>query len=152
MSDTHGSKPAMKRVWEHARENAAENYEFFIHAGDHYSDAEYFSKLSGLEYRCVKGNCDYGDAPVTDVVEFGGNRIFLTHGHKYHDTTRLSLAAEQENCTALVFGHTHVSFCGYMGSVLVLNPGSPARPRDSKPGYAVITLDAGVINARIVKL
>ena len=49
-------------------------------------------------------------------------------------------AAEEED----VFGHTHVPLCEYYGDALLINPGSPSRPRGgSKPCFAVLTLQKG---------
>ena len=46
----------------------------------------------------------------------------------------------------VVFGHTHVPLCEYYGDALLLNPGSPSRPRGgAKPSFAVLTLQKGEV-------
>ena len=76
----------------------------------------------------VRGNCDgegCADIPWERVVEAGGARIFMAHGHRHAVKSTLWAlddAAKEQGCTIALFGHTHVPFM-QMASVLILNPG-----------------------------
>ncbi len=148
MSDTHGSKSAIERVLK----SAGEDYYMILHAGDHNSDIRFIEEFTDIPVRCVKGNCDMGGAPSSDVIDVMGHKIFLTHGHKYADVMRLSLAAQEKDCKIAVFGHTHCSMCAFHGGVLVVNPGSPARPRDGSASYAILSVSEHGVNADIHRL
>ena len=69
-------------------------------------------EICGCEISFVKGNCDYyADNPVSDVLEIGANRIFITHGHHYgvnFGIDRLCYAAKENQCNIAMYGHTHV--------------------------------------------
>ncbi len=148
LSDTHGSKDSIKRVFS----KAEGEFHMFLHMGDHYRDAEYMASLIDIPYIAVRGNCDYGDAPVTDVLEVMGNRIFLTHGHSYYTTDRLSYAAAEQECKYAIYGHTHCSEISFVGGITVINPGSPAKPRDGKASFAVLRVEKGKITPEIISL
>ncbi len=85
--------------------------------------------------------------PHTQTVTACGHRIFLAHGNRYSvDVSPEILAnvAKASDCDIAVFGHTHIPHTETVSGVLVINPGSPARPRGySSPGFAVLQLEAG---------
>ena len=74
-------------------------------------------------------------------------KLWLTHGHKYiqwNTKADLGYWAKELDQDIVVFGHTHVPLCEYYGNALLINPGSPSRPRGgSKPSFAVLTLQKG---------
>lgn len=75
-----------------------------------------------------------------------GHKVFLTHGHLYGVSyTMAKLREEAENCGAdvAIFGHTHRPFMEEQNDILLLNPGSVAKPRQTglKKTYAVINID-----------
>jgi len=77
---------------------------------------------------CVRGNCDFaaGDVPERMVISFGGANIFLTHGHNYHVKSTLDYlrcAAQDANCSVVLYGHTHQAEIDTAGPLMV-NPGS----------------------------
>ena len=52
-------------------------------------------------------------------------------------------AAETQGADIAVYGHTHIADC-VKGSILVLNPGSVARPRDENNGsFMIMELNEG---------
>ena len=75
-----------------------------------------------------------------------GHRIFLAHGHRYGvhgGTWRIVEAAKELGADIAVYGHTHVPDYGKEEGVLVINPGSIAKPRQQgwRKTYAVMTID-----------
>lgn len=166
ISDTHGSPASIS-----AAVRAAGKVDGWFHLGDCASDAKRLRELTGLPVFSVLGNCDGYSVPdaVEDsflsgekgpaserVVTVEGARIFLTHGHHYDvdiGPWTLSYRAEELNASAALYGHTHRAFLSAYGKVLILNPGSPSRPRGlSKPGFAILEVNGGDVNARLITL
>lgn len=166
ISDTHGSLGAIDRCIEAAGEVAC-----WFHLGDYISDAKALEERTGLPVYRVLGNCDWGftrelveavypekQRRVTSelAVSIGGARIFLSHGHLYDvdmGSYTMGYRAEELNCAAALYGHTHISELSAFGSVLKLNPGSPSRPRAGrKPSFAVMEIEKGDVNASIIVL
>ena len=163
ISDTHGSQTAADAVV-----YAAGDVDCYFHLGDYAGDAKRIAEKTGRPVYSVLGNCDYGfhreleesvfplpQKRVTTerVVTVENARILLTHGHLYGvdmgDFT-LGYRAEELNCAAVLYGHTHMSELSAFGKVLKLNPGSPSRPRGGrKPSYAILEIDGGDVNASI---
>lgn len=83
--------------------------------------------------------------PQRQIVRAAGWNILLVHGHRYSvdvSTDILTDSAHAMNCDIAVFGHTHVQYCEQYDHIMVLNPGSPARPRGSSdPGFAFLDIE-----------
>lgn len=83
--------------------------------------------------------------PVYQQQNIAGHRILLTHGHLNRielDGSRLCFMAENFGCTIAVHGHTHVQSIEYLGSVTIINPGSPLCPRGkSYGGFAILSIN-----------
>lgn len=146
VSDTHGDMHAIEDVL--ARPEAA-RAEVWLHAGDVAPDAGYVCQLSGKMVYAVAGNCDWPSEKVKDelVLDFAGHRLFLAHGHTYgvrRGTDALVEAARQAGADIAVYGHTHVAeLADLAGGILVLNPGSAARPRDAaERSFMLVELEA----------
>ncbi|MBR3456914.1 MAG: metallophosphoesterase [Selenomonadaceae bacterium] len=143
VSDTHGNTGAVEAVLEMAPE-----VELWLHAGDFVDDARYLEMRSNTGVVKVAGNGDWprSDAPDEIVVEAGGHRIFLTHGHTYgvnYGTEQLEEAAGEAGCDIAVYGHTH-KLDRRSGKVCILNPGSASRPRDEmRPSFMTAELLPG---------
>lgn len=99
-----------------------------------------FEALAPLE--AVAGNND--PAPLharfgrKKILEFGGVRIGMVHGH--NGTGRSTLARAQNTFAAdavhaILFGHSHVPYCRWHRGVLLFNPGSPTDKR-RQPNYS----------------
>ena len=64
----------------------------------------------------VRGNCDWllaSDEPLSRVEDFGGVRVFFTHGHAFSVKSTLEhalAAAATAGADVLLYGHTHVRF------------------------------------------
>ena len=106
--------------------------DMLIHAGDVEGD---LNRILGpkREYsiHAVGGNMDWGDMEDTDVFDMGGHKVFLAHGHRYnvHFTmANLRKAAEECGADVAIFGHTHMPFLEEQNDILILNPGSVAKP------------------------
>ena len=146
VSDSHGNTSVFEDML--AMPGAAEA-EMWLHAGDFAPDADDLEIMSGKRVVRVLGNCDFYVDGVHEetVVVVAGHRIFLTHGHLFNvrfDTAMLREAAREAGADIAVYGHTHMALEEY-GDVIVLNPGSIARPRDDQRGsFMLMELNEGV--------
>lgn len=139
ISDSHGG---MVRLEQFARVAQREGYDAILHCGDGRSDAKWLEKTLSIPVRFVAGNCDPRWSCERERREtFENVRILMVHGDLYNvkiDYAQLSYYAEEACMQAVVFGHTHVPFAGYVGSVLMVNPGSLAKGR-----YAELHINGG---------
>lgn len=124
-SDTHGDIKMCEEIINRIP------CDLILHAGDINRDAkELIQKFPDKEIHFVQGNNDFFDSvPYDEIVEAGGKRIFLTHGHNYKvkyetDYRTLAKQAKDNNCDIAVFGHTHSEFAGETDGIKLLNPGS----------------------------
>lgn len=146
MSDSHGSKYAVENII-----SANPEADIFIHLGDGESEvAAAKIKFSDIDFRSVRGNCDWGrESPEFIVVEAAGKKIFCAHGHRYMvkgGTETLRSVAMDNGCCAALFGHTHERYIAFEDGIDLMNPGSCSCPRDgNKPSYGIIDInDAGL--------
>ena len=152
ISDTHGD---IDKAEEAIRKNL--DIDLIIHLGDYFRDAEKLSEIfphKPIEY--IYGNSDFmiGDVPAEKLLEFGGKKLFLTHGHRYSvkwDYDKLHNKAKELGADLLLFGHTHVPEIVEGGSYLLVNPGSISDPRDdSDESYAIIEIIDGKIRTQVI--
>ena len=142
--DTHGSTQAIRRMLQ-----LVPPVELWLHTGDYAADGNVLHSLSGVPVVSVCGNCDLlaGDAKPDELLELEGFKVWLTHGHKYIERNvqaDLGYWAYQLGQSIVVYGHTHVPMCEYYADTLLINPGSPSRPRGgSEACFAVLTLVQG---------
>ena len=59
--------------------------------------------------------------------------------------------AEDENCSIVLCGHTHVSKIVKEGNITLMNPGSISRPRDSHCSYGIIEIEDNKFGLDIIK-
>lgn len=122
-----------------------------IHAGDHAKDAEDLQMIfPDIPVRYVRGNCDISNAPADLLLEIGGKRIFVTHGHLYGvkgdaEYKELTEKAKSLQADAAIFGHTHVPFL-QKGTPTLINPGS----MKSLHAYAVIEIEDDKLRAALI--
>ena len=151
-SDTHGYLSNLKK----AKELLPDDIDAVLHLGDFAADANAIGQALGVPVYAVCGNCDElwdsSDSPKKRIVSFDGVRILMTHGNHYRGTYELGLAAEEEHCGVVLFGHTHRQLMTCEGNVLVLNPGSLSFPRGTAAGFALLTIENGDVNAKIYEL
>ena len=152
MSDTHGHLSHAKKVLEQYPQIRS-----VIHLGDYLRDAAKLqNQFPETEFIMVPGNCDYApNMPAERVLELEGNRILLTHGHRYgvkSGMAGIESKAREEGFQAVLFGHTHVPICKRT-SFLLLNPGSLGYPRGfSGPTYGILEISGNQMEARILKV
>lgn len=78
MSDSHGRLSYVTRA---VREMG--RVDWLVHLGDHDSDASEAGKVSDAPLAVVCGNCDwFSNFPAERLLELGGVRVLLTHGHQ----------------------------------------------------------------------
>lgn len=152
LSDTHGDLSRMFAAADYIR---ALKPDALIHLGDFCADAEAMAKELRLELHAVAGNCDAGRTthPAADVLEAEGARILLCHGHTYdvgETPQRLIWAAQEWECTAALFGHTHRQFLEKEDGVLLMNPGSLCRPRGTEAGLGLLTVEKGAVRGLLL--
>jgi len=135
VSDSHGLTTELKEIQNRHQTDLK------IHCGD----SELSEKATSLAgYTTVKGNCDWqGNFPPEEVIDVGGLRFYITHGHAYHvKTTMLSLQyrAQEVEADVVCFGHSHIAFAEKIAEQLFINPGSIRSPRQfNTPSYALLT-------------
>lgn len=138
-SDSHGHTTRLRAAAKSVQADA------IIHLGDHAKDAEILQDIAPLYV--VQGNCDFTSAPIEQVIELGGKRLFITHGHRYYVKSELDTlyrAADKAGAHVALYGHTHLPGYEYRGRMLLLNPGAIIGSRDShKSTFAVLEWQPG---------
>jgi putative phosphoesterase len=122
----------------------------FIHLGDGLREADDLRSLyPGKRIFCVRGNCDFfSDEKTEDIKEFGGIKIYFTHGHTQgvkRGFQRILHSAKEMGAKIACYGHTHCANSTISGGIHLLNPGSLSHSRcGGDKTYAVIDiLDSG---------
>ena len=147
LSDSHSSYHFMRRTIDELKPDAV------IHLGDHYSDGKVMEEeYPHIPFYQVPGNCDqYREGmfePETKLEIIGGVRLLLTHGHNYRVKTGLGALianARAANVAAVLFGHTHMSYCQQEEDGLwVVNPGSAGYGRGTA---ALVEISGGKIDS-----
>lgn len=87
------------------------------------------------------------------ILEFGGVRIGIVHGHAGSGRSTLARAQnafKDERVDAILFGHSHVPYCERHEGVLLFNPGSPTdRRRQREYSYGLITVSGTALEPRL---
>ena len=140
VSDSHGSYAHIDSMLNHKE---ALNAELWLFAGDIAMDADYLAMVTDKEVIWVAGNNDWpgGRLPDYETADIAGHTILLTHGHLFgvnFGLHNLQQAALDVGADIVVYGHTHVAVEKRIGDVLILNPGSIARPRDAADGSFMV--------------
>ena len=124
-SDSHGDREALDSLLEKMGHIDAACF-----LGDVASDAMYLrDRLSKLPHQpvlyAVRGNNDLASMLPDDLlVEIGGKRIYMEHGHMCSNLMTLAYRAKNRGAEIALFGHTHEPLCEQEYGVLLLNPGS----------------------------
>ncbi|MDO4746072.1 MAG: metallophosphoesterase [Bacillota bacterium] len=149
IGDTHGKLNKVRDILPKLT-----GIDLIAHTGDHYSDAVRLSEETGIPFVAVKGNCDGGGSDEFEIIETEYGKLLLTHGHAQnvnYQLTNLMYKAQEEDCKAAIFGHTHKALIDEAGGVRFVNPGSLSRPRDGSDGsYAIIRTSEDSLDASIV--
>lgn len=150
LSDTHGDSDRVLKISEKLT-----GIDLVLHCGDYQHDAFMLEDTLGIPVISVKGNCDGNTREDKEIVETPYGKILLTHGNwesvdfKYDN---LLYMAEEKDCFAVCFGHTHVAFAEEIGGIHLINPGSLTEPRDGSGGtYAILRCTEDDFCANIVR-
>lgn len=153
MSDSHGDTAAVKRAVEFAG-----NVDIWLHAGDYCSDAACIGAVQVEKVVAVAGNCDglRASYPEEGFIEAAGKQIWISHGHRYgvkSGTHELAWMAKKYEVDIAVYGHSHIPEFHWENEILLINPGSVARPRLGNPTFAIIEIDQqGNVKPEIIEL
>lgn len=146
-SDTHGQINRCLSVIDRVGK-----VDMILHAGDYVDDAEDLAAVyPHIPLHYVAGNNDlFSNAPHELIINAGGKRIIVIHGHVQRVKTEPSYAtlikyAKSKDVDMVVFGHTHISHLENAGNLTVCNPGS-IRYMST---YAVCDIEDGVIKVSI---
>lgn len=139
VSDSHGNASRLCELYRQLKVSSV------IFLGDGLRDADELSCITGCTpvYR-VRGNCDFFDVDARDelLLELGGKRVFMTHGHRYgvksgYDT--IENIARSHRADIVLFGHTHIRFYENRDGLVMANPGAFNSGR-----YGILTIDRSV--------
>lgn len=140
VSDSHSRNDTLITVMDQVKPD------LMLHLGDSEDCDDMISAYADFPVVYVKGNCDYGDLPISEEINLGRHRALLTHGHYFG--VRLGLegltdAARERGCDVAMYGHTHLPEITEEGGVAVYNPGSISLPRQDgrEPTFIVIDID-----------
>ncbi|WP_336362488.1 metallophosphoesterase [Halalkalicoccus salilacus] len=120
--------------------NAVHEADLVLHAGDFTSEAT-LDAFHGEAARlfAVFGNADDPAVrerlPVARTVEWEGLRIAVTH-RRDGGSTGLAMFGRERGADLVISGHSHRPSITRADDLVLLNPGSHARPRGNRPGYA----------------
>lgn len=160
ISDTHGSKTA----WEMAESRFFSDADLIVHCGDFMYHGPRNRIMDGYDplglaalinasavpVIASRGNCDSEvdesllDIPLASpyaLVDRGGRRIVITHGHLAESDEEKDALAKKLGADVFISGHTHIPVIERRGGVIFLNPGSPSLSKrdDGRNTVAVIT-------------
>ncbi len=142
ISDSHWSRTRVEMFANLAKK---ENFDAILHLGDGVSDAKWLAKNLSVPVRYVSGNCDPKWSCERELrLSYEHVRLLCVHGDLYnvkYDPSGLSYHAEEIGAQVVLFGHTHRAYAGFVGRVMMVNPGSL---RDGK--YAVLEIDGSRAN------
>lgn len=133
LSDTHLiSSLHAQRLAEKLMSGVFSDVDIILHAGDHV-DQNLDNFFVPVEWYAVRGNLDQllVHLPVKRRLTFNGTRIGMIHGWGQGDEIIRNVLASfaDDMPDILVFGHSHLPECRWVGSTLLFNPGSPTDPR-----------------------
>lgn len=134
MSDSHGLTKEIDEI--RARHDA----DVCIHCGD----SELPTDAPELAaFTTVRGNCDWTSSfPMEEVMEIGGVRFFISHGHMTQvKSTLLNLQSRAAEIGAEIacFGHSHIAYAEKLEECIFINPGSIRYPnRIKETSYVVL--------------
>lgn len=143
-SDSHGNLDGIVEAMQRHPE-----YEAVFHLGDIGNDVNYLRLMTPYPVYIVRGNCDTMlKLKETLVVDFGGKKIAMCHGHRYLSygggMDSLRYFGLQQKADIVMFGHTHVPLLERAKDIILLNPGSISQPRQTNkiPTYTVMETGA----------
>ncbi|NMB34738.1 MAG: metallophosphoesterase family protein [Firmicutes bacterium] len=133
--------------------------DLILHAGD-LEEESVLTELEALApVEAVAGNMDplglRRKLGLEKIIHFDEVSLGLIHGAGL-PRGRLQPISQRFvgwDLQGIVFGHSHIPFCGYYKGILFLNPGSPAEPRGgSRPTCALLRVKGPRLQAKIFDL
>ncbi len=147
-SDTHRRERAVSDFLSTRKDAVA-----VIFLGDGLSEMRYVdTSFPDIPFYMVPGNCDFSASGPTELLlELGGVRVLMAHGHTYQVKSTLALylhRARELGAQVALFGHTHTPLVEYHDGIYLMNPGSVGftYPRGSY-GILDITPQGIMVNA-----
>ncbi|MDD5921965.1 MAG: YfcE family phosphodiesterase, partial [Eubacteriales bacterium] len=119
ISDTHGTIERALEMFRRVTDSGT-RIDGVLHAGDLLRDADAFAKEVRLPLWNVPGNCDGCFERNYQILDLPSGRLLLTHGHmEQADLSHQNLyyLAEEQACSAVCFGHTHVAEIRNIGGI-----------------------------------
>ena len=148
ISDTHG----LMRPGVHA---ALTGVELILHAGDVGGSAILDELRLIAPVRAVLGNTDPPDEPGLAeeiVLEVGGLRVHVSHGHEVGSPTPAKLAVRYD-ADVVVYGHTHRPLVTQHDRRLFVNPGAAGAKRfNISPSVGKLTIANGKAEIEIIDI
>ena len=146
-SDSHGRVDTMRcAVAEHARAR------YLLFCGDGLRDfAQIADENRDKICIAVRGNCDIydplEDTPYERLLEIGGIKIFMLHGHSMGIKGGYGAAcieARRAGADILLCGHTHLPYehreAEGDAPIVIFNPGSIGKREAEGYSYGVLTI------------
>jgi len=129
--------------------------ELILHAGD-VGGQDILTELRLIApVKAVFGNTDPPDDPdlVREIlIEVGGARVHVSHGHEVGSPTPEALAALYD-ADVVVYGHTHRQLITKFDGRLFVNPGAAGPKRfNLKPSVAKLTIKKGTTKVEIIDI
>ncbi|KNF07225.1 phosphoesterase, MJ0936 family [Gottschalkia purinilytica] len=153
LSDTHGSiDNSILKI------SQLKDVDIIIHLGDNVKDAINLKEKLGIEVIYVKGNCDFlGEKSDEEkIISLNNKKFFITHGHLYDvkkDMNKIFYRGKELGANVILFGHSHVPTVVKYEDILLLNPGSPTKPRiGSNKSIGLIEIKNDHIEGEILAL
>jgi uncharacterized protein len=147
VSDSHGLTSELEKLtMKHNGE-----VDLFIHCGDSELEANHPAIKNFI---IVRGNCDIDTRiPEENLKDFGGHKIFITHGHRYsvkNSLMKLSYRASEVSADIVCFGHSHQLGAEMVKSTLFINPGSIRLPRGRvERTYVILEINDGTYGLKV---
>lgn len=143
ISDTHGHLEKVYDMFEKLKDMTTDGkpIDHIIHCGDYQRDGEAVSEELALPAITVEGNCDGCRSRSFHILETEYGNVLVTHGHREsvdYGLQSLLYLAQENDCIAACFGHTHVPVFEQEAGVTLINPGSPTFPRDGTMGSCAL--------------
>ena len=148
-SDSHGARFNVSRIV-----GDCEVSDKVVFLGDGLGD---LIELFEFDDKIIKvaGYCDFTlSVSKKGVFEVEGVRFLAVHGDLFgvkSSLDRLVQFAKQNECSVVLFGHTHKPVVKEVDGVTLINPGTLSRYGDSET-FAFITVKNGQISAKIIPI
>lgn len=154
LSDTHLIRPDSR--FKKQIKQCFHDCDVIIHAGD-VTDLSVLEIFRGKSLYAVHGNMCNAEArtchPEQCLFTLNQFTIGLTHGAGLGPDIENRLWNLFPEADCVIYGHTHIPICHYLGKVLFLNPGSfQATSRYGAPGTFAILEVGDELRARLFEI